>query len=115
MSLKFKPHTVLVKAGSEPVDATTKDVKAPSFAAGYSVACQVMPKDATYVVGRYGIITDNPHQLLCDLEDVEYFSVGDRIIFNGDTFYVQAVRTPATGMIADHCDVLIARNQFEVS
>lgn len=109
MALKLRPQTVYVQVASENVNPTTKVVKVPDFGDAVAVRCQVTPDAKGTIYTRYGLDLTNPHTLLCDIGDGDFFPLGSRVSYDGRTFAVAAPieRMYLGGAAADHSKVLL--------
>lgn len=112
--LLIKPHTVTIFVATEQADLDGTNVRPPSFATtGNNVDCMVTPLSSTATWNKWGVACREPNELMCDLEDGESFHLGDRVVWNGETYTVDA--KPKLWQVGDSCDsasVLISKGQF---
>lgn len=101
--LLFKPHTVTVRPYTDGPQS-----KAPMKGAATSVLGQLTPKTPAATYQSWGVDTDLPHELYCELEDARLFKVGYKVSFDSREFSVLAgpIRFQV-GLSADYAKVLL--------
>lgn len=114
MSLRRKPHTFTLITVTESHTGGRVDV--PVEGASRAIRCQITPMNADAVLRTFAPQTDvsQPHLMLCDTGDAAGIKVGDRGIYDGERYFVNAPVMAWKAGVATNCaQILLEKEQFQ--
>lgn len=77
--IRKKPHYVDVYVASESVSGSDYSVAAPTFAAGYTIQCQLTAKTPGVTFQNWGLELNRPHVILADTSTLAYWTHGNQV------------------------------------
>lgn len=114
--LRRKPNHVQVFAPEQQVTTDGEALPASEARKGDCIWCQITPATAKATFERWGVETQEPYDLLCDLEDEKHFPIGASLWWPELRAWFRVAANPmpwAMGTSLDCAQVLLSRNRLK--